>query len=214
VPDVRVRDRREPADERGPEKDETERDRVEVAQLPSARREDEHHERGDYEDEGEDIDRSTPQIRTVSVLSVLELVHVCLGVLARHRSVGLGDLDECATHLSSRLQVAPQSDCGLCGYPSTMDLSLLPEDLRHLAPLIERYAESDDVERGALLDRASDDELSELSAAPATDWPAINAFLDEHVAGPPGPLQDVALALDSFSQAALEARFALDARRA
>jgi hypothetical protein len=93
-----------------------------------------------------------------------------------------------------------------------VDLSLLPDELRELGPLIERYAESDDVARGALLDRASDDELHELAAAPGTTWPGINAFLDAHVAGEPGPLQDIALALDSFSQAALEARFVLDAR--
>ena len=94
-----------------------------------------------------------------------------------------------------------------------VDLTLLPEALRQLGPLIERYARSDDLEREAVLDRASDEELRELSTAPAADWPAINAFLDEHAAGAPGPLQDVALALDSFSQAALEAHFVL-ARRA
>lgn len=93
-----------------------------------------------------------------------------------------------------------------------VDLTLLPEVLRHLAPLIGRYSESDDVARGELLDRTSDEELEELTAAPGADWPEINAFLDDHVAGPPGPLQDVALALDSFSQAALEARLVLDAR--
>ena len=93
-------------------------------------------------------------------------------------------------------------------------LELLPDELRHLAPLIQRYAESDDVKRGELLERASDAELAELFAAPAGQWPAINAFLDEHAAGTPGPLQDVALALDSFAQAALEARFVLDARNA
>jgi len=93
-----------------------------------------------------------------------------------------------------------------------VDLSLLPDELRRLAPLIERYAESDDVARGELLEHASDGELQELTAAPGASWPAINAFLDAHAAGEPGPLQDVALALDSFSQAALEARFVLDAR--
>jgi len=50
---VRVRDRRELADQRGDEKDE-------------------------HEDEGENVDRSTPQIRTVSVLCVLELVEVAI----------------------------------------------------------------------------------------------------------------------------------------
>jgi hypothetical protein len=96
---------------------------------------------------------------------------------------------------------------------AAVDLSLLPDDLGHLAPLIARYAASDDVERGELLDRASDKELEELVRAPAASWPAINAFLDEHVASAPGPSQDLALALDSFAQAALEARFVLDARR-
>jgi len=43
-------------------------------------------------------------------------------------------------------------------------------------------------------------------------WDAINAFLDENVAADPGPLQDVALALDAFSQAALEARSELEGR--
>jgi hypothetical protein len=36
---------------------------------------------------------------------------------------------------------------------------------------------------------------------------AINAFLDENVAA--DPAQDVALALDSFSQAAMEAKYVI-----
>jgi hypothetical protein len=90
--------------------------------------------------------------------------------------------------------------------------SLLPTELQHLAPLIARYAESGDVDRSVLLEHATDAELRELTDAPAASWDAINAFLDEHVAAKPGPEQDVALALDSFSQAALEARFVLEAR--
>jgi hypothetical protein len=93
-----------------------------------------------------------------------------------------------------------------------LDFSLLPEELQHLAPLISRYAESDDVERSKLLERASDAELHELAEAPVGHWDAINAFLDANVAADPGPAQDVALALDSFAQAAMEARFVLDAR--
>jgi citronellol/citronellal dehydrogenase len=87
-----------------------------------------------------------------------------------------------------------------------LDFTLLPGELRHLAPLIARYGQSDDVERAATLASASDQELRALSDGPRLHWDAINAFLDENVAGDPGPLQDVALALDSFSQAALEAK--------
>lgn len=94
------------------------------------------------------------------------------------------------------------------------DLSLLPEELQPLAPLISRYAESDDVRRSELLEAATDENLRELSEAPSAHWEAINAFLDENVAAEPGPRQDVALALDSFAQAAMEARFELERRRA
>jgi hypothetical protein len=34
-------------------------------------------------------------------------------------------------------------------------------------------------------------------------------LLDENVAADPGPAQDVALALDSFSQAAMEAKYVI-----
>jgi len=93
-----------------------------------------------------------------------------------------------------------------------LDFSLLPDDLRPLAPLISRYAESDDADRSELLERASDADLRELSQAPEGHWDAINAFLDENVAADPGPAQDVALALDSFSQAAMEAKDELESR--
>lgn len=92
------------------------------------------------------------------------------------------------------------------------DLSLLPEDLQGLARLIPRYAESDDLERTALLESASEDELRDLSTAPQEHWDAINAFLDEHIQAEPGPYQDAAFALDSFAQAAMEAEFELQRR--
>lgn len=94
-----------------------------------------------------------------------------------------------------------------------LDFSLLPAGLRRLAPLISRYAESDDAARSALLEQASDLDLRELSQAPEGQWEAINAFLDENVAAGPGPAQDVALALDSFAQAAMEARYELANRQ-
>jgi cell division protein FtsI/penicillin-binding protein 2 len=95
-----------------------------------------------------------------------------------------------------------------------LDISLLPEELRHLRPLIARYAESDDVDRAELLANASDEELRYLIEGPSAHWDAINAFLDENVEAEPGPRQDVALALDSFSQAAMEARYELQGRDA
>ena len=93
-----------------------------------------------------------------------------------------------------------------------LDFTLLPSELQHLGPLIARYAESDDVDRAAAIASASDQELRALSNGPSLHWDAINRFLDENVAGDPGPLQDVALALDSFSQAALEAKLELHRR--
>jgi cell division protein FtsI/penicillin-binding protein 2 len=69
------------------------------------------------------------------------------------------------------------------------------------------------VERSKLLANATDEELRELNAAPSAHWDAINAFLDENVEAEPGPRQDVVLALDSFSQAAMEARFELEGRQ-
>ncbi|HEX6664281.1 MAG TPA: hypothetical protein VF025_11450 [Gaiellaceae bacterium] len=93
-----------------------------------------------------------------------------------------------------------------------LDFSVLPKELRHLAPLISWYSESDDDGRSELLEHASDEELRQLSEAPETHWKKINAFLDQNVESDPGPTQDVALALDSFAQAAMEAKFELDAR--
>ena len=95
--------------------------------------------------------------------------------------------------------------------PAELDFSLLPDELRHFAPLITRHAESDDVVRSDLLEHASGDELPELSEASTNDWDATNRFLDEHVDDPPGPIQNMALALDSFAQAAMEAKLELDA---
>jgi hypothetical protein len=74
------------------------------------------------------------------------------------------------------------------------------------------YSEADDVARADLLAAASPDKLKELADAPTAHWDAINAFLDEHVAAELGPEQDVALALDAFAQAALEARSELESR--
>jgi hypothetical protein len=75
-----------------------------------------------------------------------------------------------------------------------LDFSLLPEELRDVAPLIEKFSESDDARREDLLEGASDEELRVLVEAPSGRWDAINAFLDEYVeeardrVGRPDPL--------------------------
>ena len=58
---------------------------------------------------------------------------------------------------------------------------------------------------------ASNDELQAMSTAASPHWDAINAYLDENMT-PPGPRQDVAVALDSFAQAAIEAQLELERR--
>lgn len=92
-----------------------------------------------------------------------------------------------------------------------LDFSLLPDDLQPLAPLIAKYAESDDAERAELLANASTDELRELSTAADPHWDVINAFLNDNMEEI-GPRQDLALALDGFSQAAMEAGSELEGR--
>ena len=94
-----------------------------------------------------------------------------------------------------------------------LDFSLLPDGLQPLATLIARYAESDDVHRSDLLATASTDDLRVLSTAADPHWDAINAFLDANMEEI-GPRQDLAIALDGFSQAAMEARIELEERGA
>jgi hypothetical protein len=92
-----------------------------------------------------------------------------------------------------------------------LDFALLPEEMRSLGPLIARYAESDDVVRENLLAAAAADDLQQLADAAEPHWDAINKFLDENIEVI-GPRQDLALALDSFAQAAMEARMEREQR--
>ena len=99
------------------------------------------------------------------------------------------------------------------GTADERDFDLLPAQMRDLAPLIERYGESDDVERSELLERASTDELRALAAAAEPHWDEINSFLGENM-GEVGAKQDLAIAVDAFAQAAMEARIELEQRDA
>ena len=93
-----------------------------------------------------------------------------------------------------------------------LDYSLLPGELQGLASLIAKYGEGDDVRRGELLSRASAEELAEITAATGPHWESINAFLDDNMEEI-GPSQDLALALDAFAQAAMEAQDELEGRQ-
>jgi hypothetical protein len=72
-----------------------------------------------------------------------------------------------------------------------VDLSLLPDDLQPLSPLIRKYAVGDDVGRGEIIEQSSTDDLRQLVATTEPRWDAINAYLEENM-DPPGPKQDVA----------------------
>ncbi len=83
-----------------------------------------------------------------------------------------------------------------------------PNELRAVWPLILRWGESDDVDRGDLTDGASDEDLQSLVEAVNPLFPAINAYLDAT-----GDVEH-AVPYGDLAQAAMEARFELDRRRA
>ena len=64
---------------------------------------------------------------------------------------------------------------------------------------------SDDVKRAARVDAASPEERAELERAAQPHWDAINAYLDAHIERTGTPEQDLAVVLDAFAQAAMEA---------
>ena len=86
-----------------------------------------------------------------------------------------------------------------------LDFTLLPQELQPLAELIARFGESDDVEGRSCSTDALDEDLRDLVEGARPRWNASYRYLDENMS-PPGPRQDVALALDGFAQAAMEAR--------
>ena len=90
-----------------------------------------------------------------------------------------------------------------------VDLGRLPNELQPLVPLIRKWAGSDDSDREIRLEVASDDELRELASAPEGLWDEINAYLDDNIESEE-PYE--ATVLDSFAQAALEARSELESR--
>ena len=81
-----------------------------------------------------------------------------------------------------------------------LDAAKVPEDLRHLVPLAERWGIGDDVDRNAKVDRATPAEREELRSALAPVSARITAWLDSF---PAGSMSDEAGAF-MYMQLALE----------
>ena len=85
-----------------------------------------------------------------------------------------------------------------------VDLDRLPAKFDVLKPLIRRWACGDDLERTAMQDAASTEELRALVRAVRPHFAAINAYLNEHD-------HDEAHLLGNLAEGAVEA--SLDLRR-
>jgi hypothetical protein len=81
-----------------------------------------------------------------------------------------------------------------------LDASKVPEDLRSLVPLAERWGIGDDVERNAKVDKATDAERADLKNAVDPLSNRITAWLDSF---PSGAMSDEAAAF-MYMQLALE----------
>lgn len=79
----------------------------------------------------------------------------------------------------------------------------VPPNLRHLAPLAEKWGIGDDVERGELIERAPDSERQDLIRALAPHQDAITAWLDSFESE---PMTDEAAAFMYMQLAAEEMR--------
>ena len=64
------------------------------------------------------------------------------------------------------------------GAATRLNVNNVPEDLRHLVPLAERWGIGDDVERNAAVDRATAADRAELEGAIAPSDARITAWLD------------------------------------
>jgi hypothetical protein len=94
------------------------------------------------------------------------------------------------------------------------DLSILPEDVQPLVPLIKKYGVGDDVERGTRMSAATVDELRALlKTTRQPSWDTMDSYIDTHMERPGAPEQDVAIVLQDFMQAVAEARYEIEDRQ-
>ena len=71
-----------------------------------------------------------------------------------------------------------QQGSGAPAASQALNVNNVPEDLRHLVPLAERWGIGDDVDRNAAVDRATPAERAELERAIAPSDARITAWLD------------------------------------
>jgi hypothetical protein len=84
-----------------------------------------------------------------------------------------------------------------------LNVTNVPEDLRHLVPFAERWGIGDDVDRNAAVDRATPAERAELERAVALSDARITAWLDSFRQQ---PMTDEAAAFMSMQLALEEMR--------
>lgn len=90
--------------------------------------------------------------------------------------------------------------------PPRFDWKQLPEDFRPLAPLMEKWAQSDDGDRDALVDDANRSELENLVSRVEPFFDSINRYLNSFGEQ---PLDESAIALGNLAEAAHEAKLRL-----
>lgn len=95
-------------------------------------------------------------------------VRTALGLVALLALIGCGS--------SSDHTAQPGS--GAPAVSQRLNANNVPEDLRHLVPLAERWGIGDDVDRNAAVDRATPAERQELERAIAPSDARITAWLD------------------------------------
>jgi hypothetical protein len=77
----------------------------------------------------------------------------------------------------------PETSSSGSGPTQQLDAAKVPEDLRHLVPLAERWGIGDDVDRNAKVDKASPAEREELRNALAPVSDRITAWLNSFGTG-------------------------------
>lgn len=105
-------------------------------------------------------------VRALAAAATVGMLTLCLTVLLALAGCGSGT-EETSRQASSN--------------PTTtvrLNIDNVPEDLRHLVPLAERWGIGDDVDRNAAVDRATPAERAELERAIASSDARITAWLD------------------------------------